>query len=129
MAGQIEIALRTMTAAFDRKDFKAVVRAFTVDAQGIDEISRKWIRGRAGIDAYMQQIDATISGVKTLLRDIDERAWGDVGVVTCWLEQDYVVSGRAHHVSSPTTVIMRKQGGNWKIALFHSIPLGEKPGG
>ena len=60
------------------------------------------------------------------IRDPEERVWGDVGVLTCWLEQSYTMDGSAQQVSAPTTLVFRQEGGAWKIALFHSIPLPEQ---
>ena len=65
--------------------------------------------------------------VRTELRDAEERVWGDTGMLTCWLDQDYTMEGNAQHVSAPTTIVFRREGGEWKLALFHSIPLPEKP--
>jgi hypothetical protein len=49
----------------------------------------------------------------------------DVGLVTCWLEQDYTYQGKKQHVSTPTTTLLRRSGSDWKLALFHSVPLPE----
>jgi ketosteroid isomerase-like protein len=54
---------------------------------------------------------------------VEERVWGDTGVLTCWLDQDYTMDGKAQHVSAPTTIVFRREGVEWKLALFHSIPL------
>ncbi len=54
---------------------------------------------------------------------------GEVGVVTCWVEQAYTLGGRRQQLSAPTTVVLRRAGETWRIALFHSIPLPEGAGG
>jgi ketosteroid isomerase-like protein len=46
--------------------------------------------------------------------------------LTCWLNQDYTLEGSAQHVSAPTTIVFRRVDGEWKLALFHSIPLPEQ---
>jgi hypothetical protein len=99
---------------------------FTDDAQGVDEISRRWIRGRDDVEAYLRQLMGAVGDVRTELRDAEEHVWGDAGILTCWLEQDYTLEGKAQHVSAPTTIAFRREGGTWKAALFHSIPLPEQ---
>ncbi len=123
MAGPLETVVRQMFAAFDRKNFQDALRVFADDAQGVDEISRKWLRGHERIAGYLRQVEPVIEGIRTELRDVHERVWGDVGLMTCWIEQDYTLEGKAQHVSSPTTVVLRRDGPEWRIALFHAVPL------
>jgi ketosteroid isomerase-like protein len=52
--------------------------------------------------------------------DMHEFSWGNVGVVTCWLMRDHAVDGRSHHVSVPTTLVLHRSSGDWKVALIHS---------
>ena len=60
-----------------------------------------------------------------MISDVHEEVHGDVGIVTCWLEQDYVIDRQPHHVSAPTTAVLRRDGDRWRFALFRSIPLAE----
>ena len=103
----------------------AVTAVFTSDVQGVDEISRKWIRGDA-MSGYIRQLLSQVSDTKTTLTDVHESTWGDVGLLTCWVEQDYTYQGEQTHVSAPTSVVFRKEGGDWKMAAWHSIPLPEQ---
>jgi len=77
-----------MYALFDRMDVAGAMRTVAEDAQGVDEISRRWLRGRAEVDGYMRQLAGAVTGVRSELRDVRETVWGDMGAVTCWLEQD-----------------------------------------
>ena len=94
----------------------------------MDEISRRWMRGRAELDAYMSGLATMVEDVRSELNDVQESAVGDTGIVTCWLEQDYTLSGERHHVSAPTSIIFRRGGEGWEIVLFQSIPLPEDEG-
>jgi uncharacterized protein (TIGR02246 family) len=125
MAGELETTARKLVSALDALDLDAMMRLATDDAQGIDEISRRWMRGRDELEAYLRQMTSAVSDVRTELRDVEERTWDDSGVLTCWLEQDYTMEGARHHISAPTTVVLRREGGEWRLALFHSIPLPE----
>jgi SnoaL-like protein len=66
-----------------------------------------------------------VNDVHTTLRDVTERIWDDTGVLTCWLEQRYTLEGNKQQISAPTTIIFRRTKAEWKLALFHSIPLSE----
>jgi ketosteroid isomerase-like protein len=114
-------------AAFDSKDVDRIVESIGEGAQGVDEISRRWLRGGGELDGYLRQLVGAVSGIRSELQDAKERVWGDVGVLTCWLDQDYTLEGKAQHISAPTTIVFRQEeGGEWKVVLFHSIPLPEQ---
>jgi ketosteroid isomerase-like protein len=126
MSGELEKVATDFMAALDSNDVDRVLESIGEDAQGVDEISRRWLRGRGDLDSYVRQVMGAVRGVRSELRDAQERVWGDVGVLTCWLEQDYTFEGNAQHISAPTTIVLRREGGEWKIALFHSVPLPEQ---
>lgn len=125
MAGELEGVVRQMFEALDRMDISGMQQVIAEDAQSVDEISRRWLRSKGELGDYLKQLEGAVSDVRTELRDVHEQAWGDAGVVTCWLEQDYTMEGAGQHVSAPTTVVLRRENGEWRIALFHSVPLPE----
>ena len=125
MAGDLEKKVREFLRLLDAKDFDAMGRATTDDVQGVDELSRRWMRGRGGLQDYFKQVGPQLSDIHSTLSDMRETVWGDVGAVTCWLEQDYTYQGKKQHVSAPTTAVLRRSGSDWKLALFHSVPLPE----
>ena len=47
-------------------------------------------------------------------------------MLTCWLEQDYTLEGNSQHISAPTTIVLHREASEWKVVLFHSIPLPEQ---
>lgn len=123
MAGPLEIAVRQMFTAFDRKNFQDALRVFANNTQVVDEITRKWIRGHEGVAEYVQQLEPVLEGIHTEINDVHEQVWGEVGLMTCWVEQDYILEGKPQHISSPATVVLRREGSEWRIILFHAIPL------
>jgi len=127
MPGELENVANDFVGALDSMDVDRMMATATDDAQGVDEISRRWLRGRGEVDGYLRQLMGVVSDVRTQLRDGEERVWGDTGMLTCWLDQDYTMEGNAQHISAPTTIVFRREGGEWKLALFHSIPLPEQP--
>lgn len=126
MSGQLEQVVTDFLAALDSLDVDAMLRGLTDDAQGVDEISRRWIRGRADLSAYIRQLASSVSSVRTEASDVSESIFGGVGVVTCWLNQTYTLEGQEQSVSAPTTIVFRNEGGDWKLSLFHSVPLPEQ---
>jgi ketosteroid isomerase-like protein len=123
MAGELESLTRQYFEALDRKDAESIIRMSSDDAQGVDEISRRWLRGIGELGDYLKGLVAMVDEIQSTISAAHEIAWGDTGLVTCWLEQDYKLDGNQEHVSAPTTVVCRRQDGAWKVALFHSIPL------
>jgi ketosteroid isomerase-like protein len=126
MAGELTKAVEAMMASYEKMDFDALSKTVTEDSQGIDELSRRWMRTQQALEDYFRKVSAAVTNIhNSKLNDIHESIHGDVGIVTGWLEQDYVLDGRPQHISAPTTVVLRREGGRWKIALFHSLPLPE----
>ena len=123
MPNELLHVVRRLLDVFDEQDFAASAEMFSADAQGIDEISRRWMRSGAEIDAYFKRLGLMLTAVHTELIDMTEVVWEDTGIVTCWLEQDYVLEGKPDHVSAPTTFVLHREGGEWKVALVHSVPL------
>lgn len=126
MAGPLEQTARNLLSALDALDVDRMMAYATEDAQGVDEISRRWMRGRSELESYLRQLTSAVSNIRTELRDVDERMWDDTGVLTCWIDQSYTMEGAAQHVSAPTTLVYRREDGDWKLAVFHSIPLPEQ---
>jgi uncharacterized protein (TIGR02246 family) len=125
MPGELEGVVREMFEALDRMDVGEMEKTIAEDAQSVDEISRRWLRSKDEIAQYLRQLEGAVSDVRSELRDVHEQSWGEAGVVTCWLEQDYRLEGSEQHVSAPTTFVLRRQDGDWRIELFHSVPLAE----
>jgi hypothetical protein len=123
MAGELEEKVRSLFDALDKGDTSRAKSSIAQDAQGIDEISRRWMRGQDELGTYVEQMMSQVSDVHSEIVDPHETTWGDVGVLTCWLEQDYTLGNERTHVSCPTTIVLRREGGEWRFALFHSTPL------
>lgn len=113
-------------AALDALDADRMKEMLSGDVQSVDEISRRWLRGRGDVDNQLREVITAVSDVATQLRDAEERIWGETGVLTCWIDQDYTMNGTPQHISAPTTLILRRDGGAWKLVLWHSIPLPEQ---
>ncbi|MDH5223935.1 MAG: nuclear transport factor 2 family protein [Actinomycetota bacterium] len=123
MTGEMTAVVQRMFDALDKGDMQDGLATLASDALGIDEISRKWMRTPNEVRDYVEQLMQMTEDVHSEMHDVHEIAWDDTGVVTFWLEQDYTLRSERAHISAPTTVVLRREEGAWKIALFHSIPL------
>jgi ketosteroid isomerase-like protein len=123
MGGALESATRQLFEAIDKKDADAADRSLAEDAQSVDEISRQWNRGKAAIGKYLRDAMSMVEDIHSTINDVHESVNGDIGLVTCWIEQDYTLQGKRTHVSAPTTLAFRREGGGWKVLLIHTIPL------
>jgi ketosteroid isomerase-like protein len=123
MTGELQSSTEKFLVAIDAMDVDSLMSNATTDAQGVDELSRRWLRGTGELESYLRRLAETVSEVHTELSDSEERVTGDVGILTCWLDQRYTLDGQVQHVSAPTTMVFRREDGEWKLALFHSIPL------
>jgi ketosteroid isomerase-like protein len=124
VAGVIEGVANDLIEAMDTRDLERMLAYTDDDTQGVDELSRRWIRG-SELEDHLRQIVGMVNDVHTTLRDVNERVWDDTGVLTCWLEQRYMIEQAEQQISAPTTMIFRRSEGDWKLALFHSVPLAE----
>ena len=123
MPAELETITRQMLSALDRNDAEGFIRNSASDVQAVDEISRRWLRGVGEVSDYLRNVVKQIEGVRSTINNVREVIWGEAGVLTCWLEQDYTLEGTKQHVSAPTTVVFRRDNGAWKMVLFESIPL------
>jgi ketosteroid isomerase-like protein len=112
-----------MLSALDRNDANGFIRNSAGDVQAVDEISRRWLRGVGEVGDYLRGVVKQIEAIRSTINNVREVIWGEAGVLTCWLEQDYTLEGTKQHVSAPTTVVFRRDDGAWKMVLFESIPL------
>lgn len=127
MTGELEAIVRKVFDAVDRKDIDALHQVSDDDIQGVDEVSRKWLRGRDAADRHWRQGLMAVDGIRTELGDFSEATFGEIGVVTYWMEQDYTLEGNAEHVSGPATAVFRRRGDEWKaVLLFHSVLSAEE---
>jgi ketosteroid isomerase-like protein len=124
-ASSVEQQARRVFELLDAMDLNSISELLADDAQGIDEISQKWMRGRQTLSDYFDQLKGTVSDVRSRLSDLNAVEWGDVGVVTCLLNQTYTMDGQEENVSAPTSMVFRRDGETWKIALIHTVPFPE----
>jgi ketosteroid isomerase-like protein len=125
MATELETVLRSAYEAFDRKNFATALEYVTADVEAVDELTRRWLRGREELADNLSETEQSMDGFRTEISDVHETVLGDVGWVTCWIEQDYSMDGQRHHVAAPTSVVFRREDAEWRMCLLHSVALSE----
>jgi ketosteroid isomerase-like protein len=125
VTGELEAVVREFLAALDAQDVERMMQSTTFDVQAIDEISRRWLRGRSEVEGYLRGLAESVSEIRTDVKEVEEHLWRDAGLVTCWIDQEYTLDGERQHVSAPTTIVLRWEADEWKVVLLHSVPLPE----
>ncbi len=119
-----ESEVRAFFDLFDRQDIEGLRKRFAEDVQGVDEISRGWLRNSAAIDDYFAQLQAMeVSDVHSSLSDIAVRQWDDMALVTCIAEQSYRVGGKPVEITAPVSMLYRRTHDEWRVALVHAVPF------
>ena len=124
-AQELEQETRRILGRLDALDIEALAASFTDDAQGIDELTGGWRRGRESLNDYLSGLAGAVSEVRSEATDLHATGWGDTGLVTFVLEQTYLMDGETQNLSAPTSLVFRRVGDAWKLALIHSAPLPE----
>ena len=119
----LEAETERLLKLLDAMEFDALGAMLTDDIQSVDEITRGWIRGRAAIDAYLEQLRNTVSGLHSQARDLHVSNWEETGIVTFVLEQTYKLDGAQQTLEAPTSIVFRRHHDEWRIALLHTVPL------
>ena len=123
MTSSLDQRARELWQTIDALDFTKLANMLADDAQGVDEISRRWLRSRAELDEYFRQLSGAIAEVRSDVSDLVAREYGDVGVVTGMLNQSYMLEGRRVQITAPTTLMFTRRGEDWRVVLIHSVPL------
>ena len=121
----LESFVKKFFATLDRRDFDTLLLTVDRDAEGIDEITRKWLRGKRAFVEYVKRIGPEMKNIKSTLRDLHTRQVGGAGIATFFLHQSYTLSGRRQKLKAPTTMVFVRRAGDWKLSLFHSTPLAD----
>jgi hypothetical protein len=127
VAVELEQETRRLLTYLDAMDVARISAMITDSAQGIDEITRSWTRGRAAMDAYLTELAGTVQDVRSQITDLHVTSWNDTGLVTFVLQQTYRLQDAAQSLSAPTSLVFKREAGAWKVALIHSVPLPEAP--
>lgn len=114
-----------LLAALAVGDEEGILSRFSEDVQGIDEISRGWLRGKPAMAEYVRGLLASTAKIASRLDDVHEVVVGDAAFITCRLSQWYELDGEPQAIEVPSTFGLLRSDGRWLICLFHSVPMAE----
>lgn len=118
--------VRELFARFDRQDWKGIKALLSDDPQGVDEISRRWLRGKGAIDGYFAELQKMgVDGIRSKPSDFAVKQYGDVALVTCMVDQRYEADGADVSITAPVSVLFHRRGAEWKIESIHAVALPE----
>ena len=123
MSAELESIVQELFNAVDKLDVPGVAALVTDDAQMVDEVSRKWTRGKSNVEAAFASATGVVSNINSKVSEFHTVVTGDTGIVTCVLNQTYTFEGHEVVIYAPTTVVFSMSQGTWKISLLHSVPL------
>ena len=110
--------------ALDALDVDTIEAMFSSDPQGIDELSGGWRRGREAMRQYLAMLrESGIADVRSSVSDVHLTEWGDTALATLMLDQTYTMGGQAQSIHAPTTLVLRREEGAWRVALVHTVPV------
>lgn len=116
-------AIQQVLDGLAARDSGQILDAYTDDIAGIDEVAKRWMYGREDLADYTEQLLAAISNCRSELADANESVMGEVAVVTGILRQQYEMNGEPKSVELPATFVVRQDDGNWRVCLFHALPI------
>src|ERR1700739_3709042 len=122
MAAQAETSLQQTVSRLlerlDAMDLEGLGGMLDDEIQGVDEIARRWMRGRPAIEGYFAQLKDTVSEVRSRMSDVQKDAWADAGLVTFVLDQTYTLNGQQQTISAPTSIVFWRRGSAGKHVLI-----------
>lgn len=106
----------------DAKDDLGLLDLMTEDAQVVDEITRRWYRGKREIEPALREVFSRLADVHSSAMDVRSVRWVDTEVETFLLHQTYELDGVTYEVTSPTCLVWRRTPAGWRLAVSESIP-------
>ncbi len=107
--------------AIDVGEEGTVLATFSDEVQRVDETTGEWLRGRSSVAAFVHGVLPRVTDLRSELRDIAVRRWGDIEIETFVLRQHFVLDGTPHDVVAPVTMVWRHEDDGWKLVLAHEV--------
>lgn len=111
--------------AVDNADAEALLDMMADDITQIDEISKKWSRGKAEVAAVVRPMFDLVKSIKSSISDVHVQTCNDIAIVTFMLDQSYVFEGQQVAIVAPTSCVLRQEKGVWKFVLIHTMPFAD----
>jgi ketosteroid isomerase-like protein len=120
---ELENIVTQLFKSVDDLDVPNVVKWFADDIQMVEEISGKWTRGKNHAEKAFTDSLQVVSDIHSKGSEFHTLMTGESALLTCLLTQTYIYQGNPVSLVAPTTVAFRRENGEWKIILLHSLPV------
>ena len=94
----------------EAKDEVGIFDLLADDAQIVDELTRRWVRGRHPIGVALREFFTRVTDVQATAEDVHVMRWGDTQVETFTLHLVYDLDEASCWSASPTTLIWHRIG-------------------
>lgn len=111
--------------AVDNADAEALLDMMADDITQIDEISKKWSRGKHEVAAVVRPMFDLVKSIKSSISDLHVQTANDMAILTFMLDQSYVFEGQHVAIVAPTSCVLRQEKGVWKFVLIHTMPFAD----
>lgn len=122
MATELAV-INSLLDALAAGDVSAVLAHYSDDAEGIDEISRDWLRGKVHLAEYTGHLIEQISDLHSEFTHEHIANYGNVSLVTGLLHQHYTWDGERVDEEMPATIVLLRHQDSWLVRLFHALPI------
>jgi ketosteroid isomerase-like protein len=92
----------------------------TPNAMETDDLAGGWLRGPAAIGEHFAAMGPRYEDSHTVLEDVEVTATTDTAVLTCIVHYEMRWDGTPGTWRWPTTMIFRRQAGEWRLAVVHT---------
>lgn len=120
---EVEDVVRGAYEAMETMNTEHVRALLADDMQAVDGLMRTWRRGLGEIGAHLGALESSLERWGSDISDMVVRDYGDTAVVTYTVAEKYSFRGVRYEDLAPSSMVLRRVDGNWKIVLFQSIPL------
>jgi uncharacterized protein (TIGR02246 family) len=122
-AGAVDPAIKKIADAYVKAalagDAKAIAAMYTEDAIEMPP-DQPPVKGRAAIEAFFQKQFATMKPAEFSINHIEAKTMGDAGYDVGTYQQSVMLPGAKEpmKMSGKFTVVLKRAGGDWKIAYL-----------
>jgi ketosteroid isomerase-like protein len=119
----VEQFVRDAYRAMETVDVARVATMLADDLQAVDGLMRTWKRGLGEVGAHLSALESSLQRWGSQLSDMHVQEYGDIAIATYQVEEKYSFQGVDYVDIAPTSMVLRRVDGEWRIVLFQSVPM------
>ncbi len=119
----VEEFVRSAYRAMETVDVAKIRTMLADDLQAVDGLMRTWKRGVGEIGQHLSALESSLQRWGSEISDMQVRDYGETAIATYLVEEKYSFQGREYVDVAPSSMVLRRVDGQWRIVLFQSVPL------